>query len=274
MGMGGRVNLRELAERIRAIEHRHDVAAAGDFDEPTSDRMPTGWAAIDAALGGGLPVGGLHEWFGWSEAADRRWAPPLCILVHFARQALYFRQESLWTVWIGRICHPYPRVLVHGADRRLLARSLFVAPRDVTTRLWAMDLALRSPSVGCVIADGSALDRAATQRLQRLARRETKPLFAARPPHECTALSAAQTRWRVSATPGEATAAAGGVIPRWSVELLRCKGVRPVKAPREWRLEWNRAEGAVHLSARLVDPAGSPQRMHRVESVDRRQRTA
>lgn len=275
MGIGGHVDLRELAERIRAIEHRHDVGVSPCFvDEPAADRIATSWAEIDAELGGGLPADGLHEWFGMEEAASRRWLPPLCILTHLAWQALDHRSLSPWTVWIGKSCHPYPRILIRGDDRRLLERSLFVAPRDVTTRLWAIDLALRSPAVGCVIADGSALDRAATQRIQLLARKQTKAVFAARPTKEISELSAAQTRWRVCIAPAEKGKAAGSVTPRWKVELLRCKGMRPVKVPREWRLEWNRAEGAVHLSARLVDLAGAQTPSRLTGPARRRQQTA
>lgn len=283
MGVGTHVELRDLAERIRAIESRHDVTSANRcMDDPTADRIPTGWAEIDAALGGGLSAGGLHEWFGAQETVGPRWTPPLCILVHLAWQALDRSPSSVaaTTVWIGKNSHPYPRVLIRGEDRRLLERSLFVAPRDAAARLWAIDLALRSPAVGCVVADGGDFDRAATQRIQHLARARTKAVFAACPPRQQSELSAAQTRWRVRTEglrdlgiEGLRKEASGSsprsLRPRWSVELLRCKGMRPVKEPRAWLLEWNRAEGVIHLSARLAGVAGSTK-----IPVRRRQRTA
>jgi hypothetical protein len=217
-----------------------------------------------------LAAGGLHEWFGVEEGGTQpraavlhRWSPPLCILVHLAWQALSREASPPWTVWIGRRCHPYPRVLIRdgGQDRRLLTRSLFVAPRDSTARLWAMDLALRSPAVGCVVADGSGFDRAATQRVQQLARTQGKAVLAACPAAQRSELSAAQTRWRIRA--------------RWIVELLRCKGMRPAQEHHEWLLEWNRAEGSVHLSTRLVDPVGAAERADRRAARGRlRQRTA
>lgn len=275
MGIGGQVDLRALAERIQAIEHKHEAAAAHRFvDEPADDRTPTGWTEIDAALGGGLPRGGLHEWFGLDDirpdetprrsarSTGENWTPPLCVLAHLARQAFDHHPVGLWTVWIGRRCHPYPRVLIRGADRQLLDRSLFVAPPDAASRLWAMDLALRSSAVGCVVADGSGFDRAATQRIQHLARTESKWALTARPPPQRNVLSAAQTRWRIGIAPPVDDEAASGIMTKtvtseWHVELLRCKGLRPTQERHAWRLGWNREQGVVHLPAGLVDPAGA-----------------
>ncbi|QDV90587.1 hypothetical protein RAS2_16670 [Phycisphaerae bacterium RAS2] len=288
MGIGRHVDLRELAGRIRAIEERHDASAAHSFiDEPTKDHIPTGWPETDAALGGGLAAGGLHEWFGVDNPPGResagsaarslghRWTPPLCILVHLAWQAAERPSSQPWTVWIGKHCHPYPRVLIRGRERGLLDRSLFVAPRDAASRLWAIDLALRSPAVGCVVADGGGFDRAATQRIQLLARNQTKAVFSACPPRQQDELSAAQTRWRVCAAPPPGKKSSNGIEPRWIVELLRCKGMRPVQAHRKWLLEWNRAQGAIHLSARLADPAGSSEKhVQRADPVPLQHRTA
>lgn len=276
------VDLRDLTERIRAIEQRHETAPNRYVDEPVNDRIPTGWAEIDAQLGGGLSAGGLHEWFGVEEALDgdaarstgRRWSPPLCILVHLAWQALDHAPSEPWTLWIGGQCHPYPRVLIRGEDRRLLERSLFVAPRDAASRLWAIDLALRSPAVGCVVADGSHFDRPATQRVQLLARSQGKLVLSACPPKQRDELSAAQTRWRIRAAPPPEDASKKEIHPRWSVELLRCKGVRPAQSHCVWRMEWNRGQGAVHLSARLADLAGPPQKQAPRSERPRRQQTA
>ena len=282
MGIRGQVDLSALAERIRDIEDRHE-AAHRFVDEPADDRTPTGWTAIDAALGGGLSIGGLHEWFGVADAAQTddarparasagRWTPPLCILAHLARQAFDHHGQGGWTVWVGRSCHPYPRVLIRGGDRRLLDRSLFVAPRDAAARLWAMDLALRSPAVGCVIADGSGFDRAATQRIQHVARAESKWALTARPPPQRDVLSAAQTRWRVRAAPPVESEERGGGTPCWAVQLMRCKGLR--SESHDWLLEWDRVESAVHLSARLADYAGPTQAAERPAQSARPRRRA
>ncbi|MBI5764469.1 MAG: hypothetical protein HZA51_13185 [Planctomycetes bacterium] len=272
------VNLRELTDRIRAIEQRCEISDG--CDEPAADRIATGWTDIDAALGGGLAAGGLHEWFGVEDTArgethpaDARWTPPLCILAHLAWQAFDRSSSSPWVVWVGRACHPYPRVLVRGADRRMLERSLFVSPRDVAGRVWAMDLALRSQAVGFVVADGSGLDRSATQRIQLLARAQAKVVLAVCPPRQRSILSAAQTRWLVRTAHAPGQRRPGEIHPGWSVELLRCKGMRPTQDHPSWYLEWNRAEGVVHCPARLADLAGSPQQRE-VRTESRRRRSA
>ena len=303
---------RDLAEKIRAIEGRYTLGAASSrtcIDPCEKNILSTGWAAVDASLQGGLATG-LHEFFGCAPAqkpvrdAGTTDSPPLCVLVHLAWRAVEQATAARWMVWVGRACHPYPRVLVRGnreqgtGNRRLLDHSLFVAPRDAATRVWAIDLALRSPAVGAVIADGSGFDKAATQRLQLLARSEMKWVLAARPAVQRGELSAAQTRWLVrtqgirdsgikgmrateeGARRGEIAQAAAFPqslnpsfpysFPRWSVELLRCKGLRPTGDHPVWLLEWNRAEGAVNLSAPLVDLAGAAE----PSQLSHQQRTA
>ncbi len=295
-----------------------------------------------------------------------RWTPPVCVLVHLARQALHASNgmeegatprglkpaaqerenpcgrkpvdreavgastSAFWAVWVGKRCFPYPGVLVRAEDddRCLLERSMFVAPRDAASRLWAIDLALRSPVVGVVVADGSHFDMAATRRVQLVAKANGTCVLLVRPPWELQELSAAQSRWLVRREPftnqtecarmcdanqspkrkrrvrqpragawgsdehdpngirplpdgrgtdyrcenpfshprrvfGERARAheafAQSETPRWSVQLLRCKGVQPGRAHGVWALEWNRATGTVGLSTAMVDPSRDPQ---------------
>lgn len=288
MSTGRELRLRDLAARIRAIEKRYDAAAAHQFiDQPEMPHLPTDWPEIDAILGGGLAAGGLHEWFGIQEtrngdvarpvrSSDHRWTPPLCILAHLAWQAFQHHPCSPWTLWIGERCHPYPRLLIRdgGTERRLLKHSLFIASRDAASRLWAIDSALRSPAVGVIVADGSGFNRAATQRVQSLARTQSKWVLAACPPRQQAELSAAQTRWLVHSMPSASGKLVAGIHPQWKIELLRCKGMRPTGAVCEWLLEWNRAEGTVGLSARLADLAGSTEKQGRVPPALLKQRTA
>jgi hypothetical protein len=150
-----------------------------------------------------------------------------------------------------------------------------------------MDLALRSPAVGVVIADGGGLDMAATRRLQLLARSESKWALVARTEGELAQLSAAQTRWGVCAiersprlplSKNPDRSLLGRVQPpllfRWNVELLRCKGLRPVSDHRAWIVEWNHAQGAVHLSAPLADVVGEAAETSEAGSEVRRSRSA
>ncbi len=249
-----------LVEKIRAIERRR--VGHGHTGQQPNEVFSAGWAEVDAALGGGLPRGGLHEWFGLAPAdasrdSTRHWRPPVGVFLHLARRAREACESSRWTVWIGRKCFPYPAVLRRGiADQTFLQQSLFVAPRSPADRLWAVDLALRSPAVGVVVADGSDLDMAATRRVQLAAKNHASTVLFARPPWEQVEPSAAHTRWlvrNVATNDGDA----GGVNPAWMIELLRCKGLHWGAAANVWRVEWDRVECTLRLSAPLADPTGA-----------------
>jgi len=249
--------------------------------------LKTGWSAIDAALGGGLPVGALHEWFGGTapagaaasasgktpppdpERAARRpdtrradgWRPPLCLLAHLAWQALVASTPPRWIIWIGKACFPYPGILVRdaGSDQRLLAQSLFISAPSAESRLDAIDLALRSTAVDAVIADGSALSMAATRRIQLLAGKYQTLACILRPPWEQHAPSCAQTRWLVRCAPPAPRSARTSFAPRWCVELLRCKGVPIDNHHGPWVLEWDSDTRTLHLSSEVVHPARTAQ---------------
>jgi len=227
--------------------------------------LATGWPDLDELLpGGGLRRGGVHEWVGVApppdgEKSDERsafWCPPLAIVSHLVRRALAAAGDPVsYPVWIGAAVWPYPRTLVEMADRQRAApleRSLFVRAPDRASRLWAADVALRNPAVAAVVADGSGFDLAATRRLQLAAEVGGTLCLLARPPREQLVLSAATTRWSVRSCPSL-------VVPakRWTVELLRCKGMRPVPGACDLRiLEHDHATGAIALVPDLLDGPG------------------
>lgn len=176
---------------------------------------------------------GLHEWFAGDDSAKgSAWLPPMGVLIGLAWRAVVSgaapgMKLGRRVVWVGRRCWPYPPALVRyglsGADRRLLDASVFIDPASRQERVWAIELAARCAGVGIVIGDGSGLAMAESRRLQ-LAAKDT-PLLLARPSWETRELSAARTRWRVSALVMDETK--DGHCQGWAVELLRCKGLRP-----------------------------------------------
>lgn len=204
-----------------------------------------------------LQAGAVHEWLGGE--SERGWCPPLSILIDLARRAATPSEARGGTgliVWIGRACHPHARSLItrHGGqhDRALLQRSIYVETPDTASRLWAIDTALRSAAVSAVVADGRGLDMAATRRLQLASESSGCVALLARPLSELKSLSAAATRWVVRPdTPTGVTPR-----PRWSVELVRSKGLRPMGSTegiwsreRVWRVEWNHAACALVASS-------------------------
>ncbi|MBL8880205.1 MAG: hypothetical protein JNG88_13890 [Phycisphaerales bacterium] len=233
-----------LHEAVRRVAVKYGSESA----HPTHDRFETGWAEIDAALQGGLNVASVHEWYGAASAADgRKWSAPIGILAYLARQA-WRKNPSAYCAWVGRTCLPYPCAL----ENDLLSRMAFVAVHDAASRLWAIDAALRCAAVAVVVADGSQFPMSATRKLQLLAQTNRKPVLLARPPWECDALSAAQSRWLVSLKTEKCP------WPRWIVELQRCKGL-PMTFEKRWCVEWQRVTGRIHLSTALAGDAGQAQ---------------
>jgi len=270
--------VRQLKKQIRVIEDRSAArnSRGGAASRDGLLSVTTGWAEVDRILGDerrkcqGLGRGLVHEWFGvdhqapdLSQAEYRQsWTPPLCLLTHLAWQAL--TQGDGGVLWIGRRCWPHPRVLIrdHGqGGRHLLKRSIFADPPDVATRLWTIDLAMRSAAVTAIVSDGSNLDLRATSRLQLAAQTGRALALLARPSHELSQLSAAATRWlvrtdcagRCDVRPHD-LADLMNRLPRWTIELRRCKSKQAVAhAVWRWVLEWHRGNFAVSVPADLVD---------------------
>jgi len=218
------------------------------------------------AVFGSIARRAVHEWFAQ--------APPQTLLIDVARRAIAWEEgdqeakreqdeaptqtplpgPGAWVggevFWIGRACWPYAPALCQ-AGNALLERSVFVdiPRRQQGMRVWAIDLALRSPAVIAVVADGRDLDTAQSRRLQLAAEAGSSVALLWRQPHEMRAISVAHYRWRVTPQP---TARAH---PCWQVACIRSKDAGA------WRHEWNQksclvehhyAKGLVAVSADVV----------------------
>lgn len=233
----GRLALRAAIEAVECRAAHHAPARTA--------RIPTNWPAIDDALGGGLALGSVHEWFGLHDGSEGNgggWLPPLTVLLHLAHRAAAAGERAGLVVWIGERCHPSPPSM----PRDLLERSVFVSCGTRDERVWAIDLSLRCAGVCAVVADGSGLSMADSRRCQLAAAAGEAGggalALLARPSRERAQLSAARTRWLVWPAPFD------GRGPGWSVQLLRCKGVRPTpEDARHWVVRHEHATGDVHL---------------------------
>ncbi len=138
----------------------------------------------------------------------------------------------------------------------MLQRSLFLRPCGRDEQLWAVDLALRNGGVAAVVTDVRRLSFNDTRRLQLAAEAGGTLGLVVRPRAELQAHSAARTRWRVSAEVSRES------DQRWSVELVRCKGVRPKGEALRWGVERSDATGHVRVvpfsADRPVQAEGAP----------------
>jgi protein ImuA len=187
---------------------------AGLDGEPGS--VALGVEAIDAALGGGLARGALHEISAAGEAnAGTAAGFALAVSSRAARKAAVWIAEDMALAESGA---PYgPGLDSFGlAPERLLSVAA-AQPRDL---LWAMEEALRCRSAGAVIGElrHGEIDSVAVRRLSLAAAASgaLALLLRASPPHDA---STAATRWVVSA--------ASSVIPGRELEArLRASSTR------------------------------------------------
>ncbi len=233
---------------------------------------PTGWPLIDSVLPcGGLASGALHEWCAGTTGADNnarrrrsgdgwRWTPPLSIAAHLAGRGAPDR-GPLSVCWIGRRVWP-SRAALEAAG--VLARSVFIDAPRVNERLWACETLLRCGAPIVVVLDGSGMDLTMTRRVQLAANNGAGGAgglaLSLRPARELQTPSAAATRWLI--TPRVTDMA----HPRWSVELVRCKGPQPTTgAPRRWAVEQRiDGTGLVCVSDGLGDGSGASEHERRV----------
>ena len=103
-----------------------------------------------------------------------------------------------------------------------------------------------------VVGEVSKLSTTASKRLQLTAEGSGVTAFILRRAAKADALiegSAAQTRWRVTASPSENLGIPALARPRWSVALERVRGAEP----KSWIVEACDAQGRLALPAILVD---------------------
>ena len=224
-------------------------------------RFALGVEGLDAALGGGLDRGRLHELYAAGE-------PDLAASLGFALMlALRAGGRQGNIVWIaqartlGTACPLYPPGLAElGADP---ARLLFVTAPDELALLRAAADVVRSPAAGtAVIAPtGSArrLDLTASRRLALAAERSGVTAILLRGAGT-QGPSAAATRWLVAAAPSVALEAGAPGAPAFQVDLVRRRDGPPSPG---WRLEWDRDAACfarAHEEAALSGDLAAPPR--------------
>jgi protein ImuA len=183
---------------------------AGALDEAAPAavrREPTGFAALDAALGGGWPVDGLTELL----HGPRGIGELRLLLPALARLS---RERHGWIAWIAPPHMPCADALAAaGVD---VDRVLLVHTRTHEATLWAMEQALKSGTCTAVLGwpDSDRLRSRDLRRLQLAARSTGTWGVLARDRAAAAQASMAALRLALEPAPGE----------RLVVELLKCRG--------------------------------------------------
>lgn len=202
-------------------------------------RWPSGMASVDAALGGGLAYGRVHEIYA-AEAGDAGaaggFAAALAAGMGQARCATALWLRTQRAVWLGGQFQANGWADLGGSPG---AGLLGVVP-DAMTLLRAAADALRCPALSVVIVEAwgvlRELDLTASRRLALAAEKSGVPLLLlridARP-----VPSAAQTRWQVAAAPSRALPGQAPGHPAFDISLLRQKSG---PCGLDWQVEWDR----------------------------------
>jgi protein ImuA len=186
--------LEELRHQVAQIEANVPTLAGAEHS------IRLGVAAIDAALGGGLPLAAVHELapaLPVHSGAAQGFAVALAAL---ARGSVLWVETDFARMENGA---PYgPGLALSGLALDRLV--LLTVPKSIDV-LWAMEEALRSRAVTTVIGevpDDRALDDGPATRRLSLTAREAGGLGLLLRQRSSPAASAAVTRWQVAAAPG------------------------------------------------------------------------
>lgn len=203
--------------------------------------LASGHDGFDAAVGGGIATGRVHEFF----AADPLDAPAAAAFAALLALRNGGKAPLLWlrtadAARRGGHLHA-PGLAELGGDP---GRLLLIEAGDAKALLAAANDAVRCPGSAAVIVESRGalplLDLTAGRRLALGARDAGTCLLLLRVDADPVP-SVAETRWRIAAAPSRALEADAPGAPAFDLELLRW---RAGPAGGRWRLEWNRDEHA------------------------------
>lgn len=201
-------------------------------------RRAFGVASLDAALGGGLAPGCIHEVYA-SESDDGASAAGFAVGMAMGmadpdRKVLWLRMRR--AARLGGMMQANGWAELGGVP----SEGLVGVVSDAMALLRAAVDALRCAALGAVIVEGwgaiRELDLTASRRLALTAERSGVPLLLLRM-DAVPVPSAAQTRWQVAPAPSGALPGHAPGAPAFDVTLLR---QRSGPCGLDWRLEWDR----------------------------------
>lgn len=209
-------------------------------------RVRLGAPTLDAALGGGLARGRLHEVM--ARAAGDLGAAHGFAAALAARLVAAGGAAGGAAVWIQDEAAARedgglygPGLAMHGLDP---ARLLLVRAKDPREALWATEQALRCRALAAVLVEigrlGGVYDLTASRRLVLAAREGGAAGVLVRAAAGAGAeafASAAATRWIVAARPSRPGLAGEPGAPAWTVSLARHRGGREGIFDLEWNHE-------------------------------------
>jgi protein ImuA len=240
--------LRLLRRQIAAIDRRH----GGDAGRRADERITLGYAGIDAALGGGLARGHLHELFA-AEAEDAASAAAFAAMLacRIGGATLWLREERAERA--GGLFAPGLRDI--GLDP---ARLFCATLPDDRALLRATGDALRCAALDVLVIElwrrAPLLDLTASRRIALAAEQGGVTALLLRIDAD-PAPSAGRTRWRIAAAPSVPLAANAPGHPAFDLNLLRQRGGAD---DGQWRVEWDHDQARFRAPGAGATPLPRP----------------
>jgi protein ImuA len=219
-------------------------------------------ASVDAALGGGLTCGALHE---LAPAAPLHLASATGFAMALAALSSRERGETLWITTDFAACEA-GRPYGPGLDLLGLAAGRLVVLRvhRAVDALWAMEEALRCGALASVVAEligeGADADLTATRRLALAAREGKSVALGLLLRHSAPSMpSAAATRWQIAAAPSEPDRFGGLGATRFDLSLVKNR-----RGPcGRWTITWDHHEHVFQPAIPVGVAAAPPDRPDR-----------
>jgi protein ImuA len=194
---------------------------------------------------GAFPLGAIHEVLSES---DESAAAAVGFTMTLTGQIM---QRGGGAVWICKTRTAFPPGLkAFGLDPD---RIVFLEAAREKEALWAMEEALRCPSLAAVITELPDADFTATRRLQLAVEKSAVTGFLLRQNPKKAGSTACITRWQVRPLPSQLEDGLPGVgFPRWDIELLKARNGKPGR----WSVEWkgNRLHELIPTKVETVTP--------------------
>ncbi len=243
--------LRQLRHSVAQIEQ-----TAHDLGHPRAP-LALGVPCVDAALGGGLAFGALHE-LAPALPADNGAATGFALaLAARSRGHVLWLQSDLGKRESGALYGPGLDLFGLGVERLTI-----LAAAHGNDLLWAMEEALRSRAVRLVVGempDERAGDDGTAARRLAFTARDAGGLGLLLRPRPALAPSAAATRWQIATAPGAPDEFGG--LGRTTFALSLTKNRRGPCG--RWLIAWNHHERAFQPALSLGVAAAAADRSDR-----------